>query len=554
MITWIAAVLVAIATVMDLFFYKPWRSQRLHRAALAAMARGDYGVASLKAQWALQLDPYSVPTSVTMADIAEHERMPNAVAWRERVLQLTDESADSLIAYASCALSFGRRGSAKSALDRVPAADRQREDCLAVAGAIALDEGDNAKAVRFYESALRLNPDKPAYRLALGKGQAGSDDYVTREAGRRTLAGLATDPALGVVALRTLIASYEARNEFQTALGQTQALVALPAHQFADEMLRVRLMQIVGDADFEASLTAIQRKAEDNPTNAASLLEWMNRSSLASQALEWALKRSPKIGQMPGVRPAIAGSHLSVGNWPAVLTALQGGAWKGVEHVRHAYRARALREKGETSLARSEWNAALGAAARKIDALTWLAQMAADWKWPEELEQSLWSLLDQAPGNPWAIDLLSNFYFEKNNTMGLRRIAVHLVKADPTDENAQHDLAISSLLLGSDMERAKATAKELYEKHPDNATYASTHAFSLHCAKRTEEGLAVLESLPPERLEEPGIAAYYGILLAANHSPEKARHFLRLGRKSSLLAEEKVLMDEAEKTLDPPNP
>ena len=470
------------------------------------------------------------------------------------MLQLTGESTDALMAYASTALSFGRAESAKSALNRVPEPDRQREDYLVVAGAIALDAGQNAEAARCYENAMRINPGKTAYRLALGKAQAASDDYQAREAGRRLLSELAADPALGVVALRTLIANYEAHEESQAALRQTQPLVALPSHEFADEVLRLRLLQATGDESFDASLAAIQQKAEDHPADAAALLLWMSRAGLAPQALEWALKRAPKVGQSPEVRPALAGCHMMAGNWPALLMATQGGAWKAVEHIRHAYRARAYREQGDRSLARTEWNAAQGAAARKADALTWLAQMATEWKWVDEMEQSLWSLLEQAPGNRWAIETLSNYYNEKSNTVGLRRIAVHRVKTDAADENAQNDLAISSLLLGTEMDRAKTIAKELYEKHPDNAAYATTQAFALHCAKRTAEGLAVLESLPPPQLEEPATAVYYGILLAANNSPEKARHFLEIGREATLLPEEKALVEKAEQMVAGPKP
>ena len=180
--------------------------------------------------------------------------------------------------------------------------------------------------------------------------------------------------------------------------------------------------------------------------------------------------------------------------------------------------------------------------------------MAAEWQWPEEAEQSLWALLELTPGNRRAIQTLSNRYFDQGSTAGLRRVAAHLVKSDPADENAQNDLAISSLLLGTEMDRATRMAKDLYTKHPDNAAYVSTYAFALHCGARTAEGLRVLESLPPGRLEDPAIAAYYGVMLAASHLPEKARHFLEIGRGANLLTEEKELLARAERMLSESNP
>ena len=543
---WVLAAIVIIAAVTCGIFYKSWRAQSLHRTARAAMERGDYSDAWLKAQWAIRLDPKSARACVTLAEIGEHERFSEAIAWRGRVLDLSGESTGARLALAACAMSFGKGDVAKASLDRVPEADRQREDFLVVAGAVASDAGDAAEAVRCYETAMRINPARADYRLALGKVQIASGDYLMREEGRRVLAGMADDPALGVVALRLLIANCEFYKEPQAALRHTQQLVALPAHEFADELLRLRLLRETGNAGFAAALTAVQQKAEGHPGDATAVLVWMTRAGLAREAIEWATKTTPAIGKLPDVRPALAACHLVVGDWPALLAATQSGSWKGVEHVRHAYSARSYREQGDDSHARSEWTTALGKAAKKPDALGWLAEMASRWKWPEEMEQTLWALLEQTPGNSLALETLSNEYFAKNNTAGLRRVAVHRVKVDPLDENAQHDFAISSLLLGTELDRARTMAKALYQKHPDNAAYATTHAFALHSAKRAKEGLAVLEALPALQLEEPATAAYYGILLAANKSPEKALHFLKIGRAASLLPEEKALVEKAE--------
>ena len=551
---WAALAVIVVGAITGFFFYRPWRLRSLQTSAHAALARGDFSEASLKARRALQLDPNYVPACVTMAQIAEHDRQPDAVTWRERVLHLSGDSADSLLAFASSALSFGKKASAKAALERVGEGDRQREDYLVVAGTIALDAGNHAEAARFYENAARLNPKNAAYRLALGKAQSESDDYLTREAGRRLLADLGADPTLGMVALRTLIANHEAHEEFEAALRQARQLAGLPSHDFSDELLRLRLLRITGHESFAAALAEIQHGVEGNPNHAGALLVWMSREGLAAEALEWALKRAPKVGQAPEVRPALAGCYVTLGDWPALIVSTQSGAWKLVEYVRHAYRARAFREQGENAFARNEWTLAINAGNRQADALTWLAQMATEWKWPEESEQSLWALLELAPGNRRAIETLSSRYYGKGDTTGLRRIAVHLVKNDPADENAQNDLAISSLLLGAETDRATKMAKDLYTKHPDNAAYASTYAFALHCGARTAEGLSVLESLPPKRLEDPAIAAYYGIMLAANHSPEKARHFLEIGRGANLLTEEKELLAKAERMLPQPIP
>ena len=546
LIVWGVTCGLLVAGGVTYFAQKPWRLKGLHRAAREAIQIGDYTGASLKARRALQIDPNFAPAWETMAEIGEHDHLSDAVTWRERVLHLKGESAETLLAFASTALSFGKISAARSALERVPEKDREREGFLALAGTIVFEAGDYVESARLYEIATRLNPDRAAYRLGLGKAQCASDDYLVREAGRRLLRDLGTDQKLGVPALRTLIANCEAHAESQAALRHAQQLVSLPAHEFSDEVLRLRLLHSTEDGKFPTALKEAQEKAAANPNHAGTLLVWMSRVGLASEGLDWVRKRVPNLGLSADLRPAIAGCYLNLGDWNALLTITQAGAWKPAEYVRHAYRARAFREQGEGTFARTEWNLAINAATRKTEALTWLAQMASEWKWVDEAEQSLWVLLDLAPGSRWAVDALHSAYLQQNNTTGLRRISVHLVKTDPADQNAQNDLALSSLLLNNEPDRAMMIAHDLYTKNPENPTYASTYAFALHCAARTTDGLKVLEKLPPGRLEEPSIAAYYGIMLAASPTPEKAAHFLEIGRSGALLREEMALIVKAE--------
>ena len=72
---------------------------------------------------------------------------------------------------------------------------------------------------------------------------------------------------------------------------------------------------------------------------------------------------------------------------------------------------------------------------------------------------------------------------------------------------------------------------------------------TLHCSARTADGLKVLESLPPQQLEDPAIATYYGIMLAAANAPEKARRFLDIGHAANLLREENELVAKAEQLI-----
>jgi hypothetical protein len=58
-----------------------------------------------------------------------------------------------------------------------------------------------------------------------------------------------------------------------------------------------------------------------------------------------------------------------------------------------------------------------------------------------------------------------------------------------------------------------------------------------------------MESLNVEQLQEPSIAAYYGVILIAAGENEKAREYLKLGDSAKLLPEEKALIAKAESAL-----
>jgi predicted Zn-dependent protease len=95
-------------------------------------------------------------------------------------------------------------------------------------------------------------------------------------------------------------------------------------------------------------------------------------------------------------------------------------------------------------------------------------------------------------------------------------------------------------------------AREVYEKDPKNAAYASTYAFSLHTQGETKKALKVFDALTDEQLRQPEIAAYYGIILAAGGDAARAAEFLDLGEKSQkLLPQEKALIEKARRSLAP---
>ena len=562
LIIWITIATLVIGGFVGYTLYKPWRMEKLDRGAQAAMDRQDYFGASLKARRALQIDPHHLPAVLIMAEIAGVFGDERAVDWRARVTQLTGGSTPSLIAYASTAVNFAKHEIAKSVLDQVPEADKRSVDYQAVAGALALDSGDLVAAEGFFANAAELDPTNAAHRFALARTQVGSNDFFRQESGRKLLTELTKIEAFRLRALRELVTSYVMTGEPQAALRECHALIACTDHTFSDELQYLQLLRDTGDDGLPAPLMAAKQKAAANVKNAGALLIWMGNSGLATEALKWATKEAPDVGRMPGLEPGFAACYLALGNWAKLLNVTANGPWPDDDFIRHAYRARACREQNLGGFSDTEWQSAINAAANEPAALepaalNWLVEKARDWKWSLEEEKALWAVISRSPKATWALEALYQRYLREKNTLGIRRVAAHLLKIDPSNESAQNDFAMSSVLLDHEVERARDMASVLYRKHPANVAYASTYAFALLAAGQANRALQVLETFPPTDLETPAVAAYYGMALAAADAPEKARRFLTIARDATFLPEEQAWITKAERQISlasPPKP
>jgi Flp pilus assembly protein TadD len=169
-----------------------------------------------------------------------------------------------------------------------------------------------------------------------------------------------------------------------------------------------------------------------------------------------------------------------------------------------------------------------------------------EWGWKDESVDLLWKLAKYPEVQFEAFHTLYLEYTKAGDTHELYRVLSRLAEIDPGDSKVQNNLAQVSLLLNANPERARRRAANLYCKEPSNAAYASTYAFSLYTEGDVKGALKVMSTLREDQLQEPPLAAYYGVFLAASREKGKAREYLELGRQTQLLPEERTLLDRAE--------
>ncbi len=276
----------------------------------------------------------------------------------------------------------------------------------------------------------------------------------------------------------------------------------------------------------------------------------MNRNGFARLALDWVNGLPPRLAKQGMVPVAVADSYVALGQWKGLTSYLEKERWQQMDSVRVGLMSFASwKENDSKRYSSAIWQQAMQLAARSPTALNTLARMSAGWGWKEETEDVLWFASGKYPGENWPLTALENLYTGQRDTAGLRRVFRSMAGKDPKDAVARNNFAMVSLLLGTDVAEAQRTAAELHAAEPDNPVFASTQALSLYLQGHPREAAQVLRALGLNRLDDPSLAAYYGIFLSASGDKQTARTYLNKSDKAFLLPEEQVLVARAKQTL-----
>jgi len=249
------------------------------------------------------------------------------------------------------------------------------------------------------------------------------------------------------------------------------------------------------------------------------------------------------------LRFALANSYAQVGDWPALKTMLGRGSWGSAESLRLALLAKVARETGDADSFEKDWVNAVERTENDPERLNVLQKVAFQWHWPEKATAVLWMLADIPDAQREALQNLYRYYTDRRDTSGLYRTLSRLMALMPEDKGIRNNFAQISLLLHTEASRAKEIARSLHETHPREAAYASTYAFALYQAGDIKGALKVMGQLTTEQLEDPSVAAYYGVFLATAGQADEATHYLQLGDKAKLLPEEEALAARARSSL-----
>ncbi|MEY2480293.1 MAG: hypothetical protein QOI04_1220 [Verrucomicrobiota bacterium] len=530
--------------------YQTWEEGHLLRRATVFLNGGDTKSAVLSARRALQMNPRSAGAARILGQVAEgtHDRV--AVDWRRKVVELEPHSTPDRVALADCALQFGDIGTAEKTLASIDGSGKQSAAFHAAAAHLAKARKNPEEARKHWVEALRLAPDDESYQMQFALSCLEQPDTAARREGQDILEKLRSSPKQRSAATRALIMDGVTHHHDATGLRTlAKELQSYPEASFTDRILYLEILRQLQDPEYTAYLTNIEKDASAKPTDLAALFSWMSANGMNMVALDFAKSVSEKVLNTWPVPWAMAEAYGKTSDWSALEKATKTANWAPFDFVRHAYLARALRGKDKPALAEHEWAAAMKGASNQSESLLLLARAISEWGWKNESVELLWQLTKYPEAQFEALRTLYVHYAKVEDTQGLYRVLVRLAEIDPGDLKVQNNLAQISLLLNADTPRARQLAIDLYHKEPSNAAYVSTYAFSLFAKGDAKGAVKIMGALPEEQIQDPSLAAYYGMMLAAMGEKEKAHRYIELGKKAHLLPEEKVLLDKAEATL-----
>jgi len=528
--------------------YKRHRESRAVEQAKRYFDQADYRNASLSARQALQANTQNLEACRIMAELAERSRSPYVLDWRHRIVEIAPTIQNRLMLASTALRSQGPPYPlAAQTLDELKDSAGQIAAYHAISAELALRLKRPGEAIAQFEQASRLEPTNELHQLNLAVLLLQSTNEGAPAAARATLERLRTSTNVGNVALRWLVAESLGRDDLSAAGKFSTQLLADPRSVPEDRLQHLTILERSQSSDFKPYLGKLQSDAVTNAAEVYGLSTWMIGHSQASEGLAWLTNCPSKLRAEQPVPLALVDCYLALKDWQGLNAALQGQKWADLEFLRFAFLSRATAELAQRRAAEAHWRTALRLAGDRLGPLTALLGMATSWGRSEAKEDLLWQIAQRFPKERWALSELEKLYSATGNTHGLNKVYGTMANNAPKNFAAQNNFAATSLLLKLNLTKAHELAKEIFTQHSDQAIVASTYAFSLHLQGRTKEGVAIMQKLKPEALENPSVALYYGLLLSATGETNKAGKYLDLAEKASLLLEERVLATEAKK-------
>jgi predicted Zn-dependent protease len=538
----LAMVVVGTAGWFGRKFYRHVVGGRLVAQARGYMTRKDFPNAELCLHRALQINPVSTAANEAVADLFEERGSRLSLEWRKRVVQLQPTNPTNRLALAETALKFSDLKAAAQSLQGVTGQFTNGVTYYKLQGALAWAEGNNGRADKYYAEALRLEPTNLVSRLNLATIHIAFTDAAVADSARKSLEDLTTNSACRLTALRYLTADAVVHKSLARAVKFSALIVEDSNASAADKIDHLQLLRSADTNAFLAWLSTLRTESTSSPVSAFALAKWMITAEGSTNCLRWLQSLPLSVQTNQPVPLIVTDCQIALQDWVGILALVTTEDWGEGNYYRLALQSRAEHALGKEYTFKTTWNKSVRCSTQRLDRLSRLAQLSAEWGWKSERAEVLREIVTQFPKARWASAQLMDQLYAEGNTQELKQLLSKIYPEEPSNPRLKNAFANVSLLRKTELERAYRLSREAYDSLPDDPFVVSTYSYSLLLQHKPDEALKAFSKLKPEALKIPEIAGYYGVVQAESGHKDLAKEPLELAEAANLLPEEKELV------------
>jgi hypothetical protein len=480
--------------------------------------KGNFRSAFLSLQTALRDRPDHLEARGLAASLLEASGSAEALVHRRRLMELQPQLLAPKLAFASCALRFGKPDEAAKVLDAIEGPDRERAEFRELEAELYLVNGRTDLALKAYRELLERYSENRRARVNLAvlelQGSPG------QASARATLEAMASNSDFGLIALRALTQDALRRQDFSAALSSSGRALEMRLAEFSDKIGRLWALFGARSPEYSSWLSQLEKSASENPQFAFELAKWKVMAMGPQAAAAWLESLPKSVRDQLQIRVLLADCYSALKRWNDLEYLVRWSNWSELEPLRLAFLARA--QAGQDNLQKSEntWQLAVAAAEKQPTQLAPLLTMARADK--RDVRQILWMIAEKDPRQFPVQRELYETYRQEQDADGMLRVMELISKEHPSDRSTKYNLAGLLLVTGHQIDRAGRLAKELYESDPESLENAALYAFSLHLQGESQKGSELLDSRKDlQKLGNEG-ACFFALLLSACGATKRA--------------------------------
>lgn len=543
----IALVVLAGGGTLGYHLMKARRADRFAAAGDSLLNADKLNDAAVQYRVALQLDPKNYRALVGAARLASRVDRPEAIELWQKVIELRQATVQDREDYAELLIKKDRLAAAEKILDPL-LKNNPDTKTLRLAARYSTKIGENAKALEFARIASNRAPDDDATRYQLTELLAQSTDPAEQAEARKILWGLAEKSnAYKQVAVEALAAAPNLTADEQNRL--VKELASLTPPTVKDDLLAADLrLQLQPDDSTHIYHDTVDRWKNGTTEDFIHLARWLNIHQQPELVLSaFPIERAFQDNQLLLAR---LDAMAILQRWNDIDEVLNQTAVTLDPAVIESFRARTAQEQNSALDAEMHWNHAISLAGNDPFKLRFVANFA---------EESLATAValkayEQLARFPEQADLayrgIERVAQKTGDTPAQRTAMAKISALAAEDPNAADQVAYLSLLLGEDVDKNLAVAKNLAANYPNRLSYRVTAA--LGYLRQHDAAAALKQFDAPTSIDWkqalPAWRAVYAAALLGSDRNDEAQKIIATIPRDRLNAEERALIGENTET------